>query len=304
VVLLTGGGLYGVVRFQLRPLLEARMAKRALAIGRHVAIQSVEDLLTWKTLDLELRAREFVRDEEDLDYVFFLDRRGKVVAHSFPGGFPAALAAANPLPPGAAQSSAFLRTPGHRILDVALPVLGGELGSVHLGMSQEATERDLSAIVRAVVLAMMAVLAVAGFVAVLLASFATRPLAALTRLAGKVAKGEYDERAPVSGDEEVAALARAFNAMVEARGTHERDRERLLEELREALDNVKTLSGFLPICSHCKKIRDDAGYWKQVETYVTEHTGALFSHGICPDCNRAALAELDELERKEGKAPP
>ncbi|HMQ56624.1 MAG TPA: response regulator [Anaerolineae bacterium] len=55
-------------------------------------------------------------------------------------------------------------------------------------------------------------------------------------------------------------------------------------QLEEALANVKTLSGYLPICANCKKIRDDEGYWQQVEVYVRSRTDVQFSHGICPDC--------------------
>jgi hypothetical protein len=64
----------------------------------------------------------------------------------------------------------------------------------------------------------------------------------------------------------------------------EQEREKLIMELMDALANVKTLTGLLPICANCKKIRDDAGYWQQVETYVAKHTQASFTHGICPDC--------------------
>jgi PAS domain S-box-containing protein len=60
--------------------------------------------------------------------------------------------------------------------------------------------------------------------------------------------------------------------------------DELIEELREALDKVKILSGFLPICASCKKIRDDQGYWNQIESYLTRHSEAVFSHSICPDC--------------------
>jgi CheY-like chemotaxis protein len=56
------------------------------------------------------------------------------------------------------------------------------------------------------------------------------------------------------------------------------------EQLQEMLANVKTLSGLLPICANCKKIRDDAGYWHGVEAYIHSHSNAHFSHGICPDC--------------------
>ena len=62
------------------------------------------------------------------------------------------------------------------------------------------------------------------------------------------------------------------------------ERENLILELQHALKNIKTLSGLIPICASCKKIRDDQGYWNQVEKYITEHSDARFSHGICPAC--------------------
>jgi len=71
-------------------------------------------------------------------------------------------------------------------------------------------------------------------------------------------------------------------------------------ELEEALANIKTLKGLLPICSHCKKIRDDQGYWKQMEDYIQNHSDALFSHSICPDCIEKIYAK--EEWYKKGKA--
>ncbi len=60
--------------------------------------------------------------------------------------------------------------------------------------------------------------------------------------------------------------------------------ERSLEELKTAQAEVKTLSGLLPICAGCKKIRDDQGYWNQIETYIARHSDATFTHGLCPEC--------------------
>jgi PAS domain S-box-containing protein len=62
----------------------------------------------------------------------------------------------------------------------------------------------------------------------------------------------------------------------------EKERDNLLQALKE----IKTLAGLLPICSSCKKIRDDKGYWNQIESYISEHSKAEFSHGICPECAR------------------
>ncbi len=75
------------------------------------------------------------------------------------------------------------------------------------------------------------------------------------------------------------------------RRRHEAERERLVEELQEALANVKTLRGLLPICASCKKIRGDGGYWSQIETYVRAHSEAEFSHGICPECAKQLYPE-------------
>jgi len=79
----------------------------------------------------------------------------------------------------------------------------------------------------------------------------------------------------------------------------EEEKERLIIELQEALASVKTLSGLLPICASCKKIRNDDGYWTLVETYVSERSEAEFSHGICPDCGKELYGDLyvDESER-------
>lgn len=72
----------------------------------------------------------------------------------------------------------------------------------------------------------------------------------------------------------------------------EAERERLISSLQKALSEVKTLSGLLPICASCKKIRDDKGYWNQIESYIQQHSEAEFSHGICPDCLHKLYPDL------------
>lgn len=71
------------------------------------------------------------------------------------------------------------------------------------------------------------------------------------------------------------------------------ERQRLMTELRTALDHVEQLQGMLPICSACKKIRDDKGYWNRIESYISRHSKVVFSHGICPDCARKLYPDLD-----------
>lgn len=80
------------------------------------------------------------------------------------------------------------------------------------------------------------------------------------------------------------------------------DKDRLLRELQEALANVKTLKGLIPICAWCKKIRDDKGYWQQLEAYLRDHSDAEVSHGICPECAEKMSSEISgNVSRRSGK---
>lgn len=72
----------------------------------------------------------------------------------------------------------------------------------------------------------------------------------------------------------------------------EEQREQVLKELQDALAHVKQLRGLLPICASCKKIRDDAGYWNQIDSYIRKHTDVEFSHSICPDCMKKLYPEF------------
>jgi hypothetical protein len=78
----------------------------------------------------------------------------------------------------------------------------------------------------------------------------------------------------------------------------EHEREKVIVELQEALAKVKTLSGFLPICASCKKIRDDKGYWNQIENYLKDHSDAVFSHSFCPECKNNLYSDLDINENR------
>jgi PAS domain S-box-containing protein len=85
---------------------------------------------------------------------------------------------------------------------------------------------------------------------------------------------------------------RVSNRDITDRKFLEQEKQNLIDDLQTALSEVKKLSGFLPICSSCKKIRDDKGYWSEVERYISEHSEAEFSHGICPDCVRKLYPEI------------
>jgi len=84
---------------------------------------------------------------------------------------------------------------------------------------------------------------------------------------------------------------------IERRKQTEQEKERLIRELQDALGKVKTLKGLIPICANCKKIRDDKGYWNQIDSYIHKHADVDFSHGICPDCAKKLYPDLDLDEK-------
>lgn len=98
---------------------------------------------------------------------------------------------------------------------------------------------------------------------------------------------------PIASKKLMAAVEKCVT-IIENEGAAKRyneERERLIGELQKALAEIKTLHGILPICSHCKKIRDDKGSWTQMEAYISEHTDAEFSHGLCADCAKKHYPE-------------
>jgi PAS domain S-box-containing protein len=107
----------------------------------------------------------------------------------------------------------------------------------------------------------------------------------------------YWESASISPIRDLAGRITHYVAVKEditARKQTEAERDRLIHDLQDALANVKSLSGLLPICAGCKKIRDDKGYWSQVESYIQKHSEARFSHGMCPDCLKKWYPDLVE----------
>jgi DNA-binding NarL/FixJ family response regulator len=105
----------------------------------------------------------------------------------------------------------------------------------------------------------------------------------------------------LKGDTRGQLLIRAISYAIERKKVQE-EREQLIEKLQNALAQVKQLSGLLPICASCKSIRDDRGYWQQLESYLDEHSELTFTHGICPACARKLYPELyNDQEGKPGK---
>ena len=107
--------------------------------------------------------------------------------------------------------------------------------------------------------------------------------------------GVYSSKIDIKGK---ALLHSIIHDITERKRTEEQ-KDRLVSDLQKALSEVKTLQGFLPICSHCKKIRDDKGYWNQIEAYIRDRSDAEFSHGICPKCAKKLYPDFELYDDSE-----
>jgi len=105
---------------------------------------------------------------------------------------------------------------------------------------------------------------------------------------------DYVVKSPEAFDSMPHAVERTLRewCLIQEHKQAEIEREKLIDELQDALAKVKKLSGLIPICSSCKKIRDDKGYWNQLEKYLLEHSDATLSHGLCPDCAKNLYPEV------------
>jgi PAS domain S-box-containing protein len=121
------------------------------------------------------------------------------------------------------------------------------------------------------------------------------------RIVGVTGVGNKEEPYEDSDARQLTLLMNSMWGILKQKRS-EQERERLIRELKDALAKVKTLSGLLPICASCKKVRDDKGYWTQIEAFISEHSEAEFSHGICAECAKKLYPEYyNEMKLKKRK---
>ncbi len=118
---------------------------------------------------------------------------------------------------------------------------------------------------------------------------------------GHISMDNYVSKQPINEHQcELLRLLGSAIGYLYARKKAQDERQQTIQELQKALQEIKTLHGLIPICASCKKIRDDQGYWNQIEKYISERSEAEFSHSICPECTKKLYPDLaDELNKKQ-----
>ncbi len=203
--------------------LDKKLEKRAISIAQNVAQASINPLLTEKYFELEMMVKDYKSSEEDIEYIFIEDPQGVIVAHTFERGFPVELKKLNT--PNTDRAFTFQHFASERgaISDIAVPLLKGVAGTLHIGFSERSITKDVDEIVSVISLIIIAGLAFGTGVAIVIARAISRPVSNLARAAQAAKGGDLNVQVPVQSHDEIGMLGTAFNDMIVARKRAEED---------------------------------------------------------------------------------
>jgi len=269
-------------------------------IAEKVASDCVNPIITEKNYEITIMLKDLMASEKEIVYGYVLSKSGSEIASTFEKGVPVNLISSHVARVDRRYSIKNLTTDKGGVYDIAVPLLHGDIGVLHLGLSDKLLNSEVNELVTIIILFSLALLIIGVILSIVCSQAITRPLRSLSVAVESYGRGENIEYFPVNSEDEIGELAWVCNTMLQRRRSADADRENSIQELREALDRVKKLSGLLPICASCKKIRDDNGYWNQIESYIKTHSDAEFSHGICPECAAKLYPNLCD---ENGKFP-
>jgi PAS domain S-box-containing protein len=203
------------LNIKLRKKLTAELHNKGIFIAQRIAETSVDLILTRKILSLKLLLHDFRQSEENLVYIFILDAKKEVVAHTFPAGFPAQLLNISDVDTKRNYGIRHLRTNKESVYEIILPILDGEAGNLHLGMSEEPIIAGVREIIRDVLLINLLILIGAGSIAFGFALFISGPIFHLSKAAAEVGLGNLDHKVRINTRDELGHLGNIFNKMTD-----------------------------------------------------------------------------------------
>jgi two-component system, cell cycle sensor histidine kinase and response regulator CckA len=292
VTLFFGFGMILFAKTVIYNKLHSKLLEKGVVLTKRIAADCVDPIITKRYFEITMYFNDLMETEKDIVYAYVLDTDGCDVAHTFAHLIPQDLKLAHQADLMQPFSSKILSTDKGSVQDIAVPLLQGEIGMLHIGFSERAIEKDVSDIEKSIVLFSVAALLLGVTASLVLSRAITQPLLTLACAAEAFGRGELHTHVAIASNDEVGELGKTFNSMARKRRQIEAEREDLIRNLQEALAKVKLLSGFLPICTSCKKIRDDKGYWNQIESYISTHSDVEFSHSVCPECAKKLYPDL------------
>lgn len=227
ISLVTLAAMIAIVIVFIKPRLEAKLAKRGQSIAHAISTQCISPILTGQLLQLDMLFREFVRTENDLEYIYVVAPQGEITAHSFGRDFPLELKTVKPLVDKDGHGIARITTGERELVDISLPVLDGTLGRIHVGMSAASIKKDVNDILLSFTSIAGLLFLAALLLQVFLDRWVIRPIGAIRKASLSVQGGNLDKRVAVISADEIGSLAAEFNRMLD---TIKESRANLLEE--------------------------------------------------------------------------
>jgi signal transduction histidine kinase len=204
------------VRAMFTRTLETRLEEQSISITRDLAARSTDLILINNVYALHQLLRDTQTNNADVRYAFIVNAQGQVLAHTFGEGFPAGLIEANAVPADVHHHTQVLQTDDGPIWDTAVPIFGSRAGTARVGLSEASVRQTVDAVTGQLLLTTVLISALGITAAALLTWVLTRPILHLVAIAQAVGSGDFTRRAPHWADDEIGALADAFNAMTAA----------------------------------------------------------------------------------------
>ncbi len=253
VVMLSGISMIVLGKTVLYKKLFIKLQKRGISIAREIASNSINPILTERNYDLEIMVRDFKNLEEDIEYIFILDSHGKVIAHTFSKGFPLSLKSVNNVGAGQTYSIRSLKIDEKDIekdiLDIAAPILNGEAGTAHLGISESFIQSDINEIVMFMIWMITGIMVAGTIAAFVLARKITKPVSELTGAVRIAGRGDLDHMVRVTTRDEIGQLGDSFNKMT-------RDLKKREDELAMINSELTVLQIVSAIAADARKLGD------------------------------------------------
>jgi diguanylate cyclase (GGDEF)-like protein len=190
-----------------------KLEKRGVSIARRIAEDSINPILTEKFYELQMILKDIKDSEDDIEYIFTLDEHGEVLADTFENGLPVDLKKVNPIPPGQSYGIQPVEIDKKFFIDIAAPILKGESGVIHLGISEEPIIKDINEITRFMFYIITAFMIAGIIAAIILSKVITRPISELTKGVKVVGSGDLEGVVQISTNDEIGQLADSFNEM-------------------------------------------------------------------------------------------
>ncbi|MBI5741466.1 MAG: diguanylate cyclase [Nitrospirae bacterium] len=253
-----------------------KLQDRGIFMARHTAEMSVNPILTERFYELQMIINDLKSSEKDIVYIFALDQHGDILAHTFNGGFPVDLKTANTAATGQAYRIQPLKAGGGNILDIAVPVLKGEAGVIHVGVSEDYINKDINEITGFMVLIITSIMSAGIIMAVVLSGAITKPILRLTDAVKAAGSGDLGHIVSVRTNDEIGQLSGSFNKMTNELKKRTDELRRINEELTVLQVISATVSGTM-----------------KLEDIFTEVLDALVNYDILKVAQKGAIFMID-----------